>query len=596
MTKHTESSALSTEAQARLLDLHPDVALVCDAGMTVLYANAAARKLAGRDLNGEPLESALESLPVEALGADPFEWRHPSGRWLEIFSSSDGERTTIYARDITKRKAQEDRLALALEAGRMGTWEWELASNRVVWSPNLEALHGHPPGTFDGTFDFYLNDVHPEDRDRVLGALRSSLESRSDFSIEYRLVWPDGTVHWTEARGRVIVDASGDAVGMTGLCTEVTERKRSEAALRESEQRYRFLADTLPQLIWTTRPDGFHEYFNQRWYEFTGRTLEETQGEGWSQLLHPDDYDRTVARWTHSLETGEPYEIEYRFRSAADGSYRWFLARAMPMRDEEGRIVRWFGTCTDIDDQKRSESAIRSLEDANARLVEVDRMKDEFLGGLSTQLSSPLNAIQAFADVLEGGALGSLREEQHEYLGRIRASSEVMLASVNELLDLSRLTAGRFRLEWDRVRLDVLLDGVLKTLAPLARMQGLRVLRLGDEEVELERADSDRLEQVLMQLLYGAMRLASSGGMIRVALSVEDGFARVDATHAGVTIPEEHVDKVFTSVAQFGGTWLGLAVPKSIVEAHGGEIGIRAESSGGNTFWFAVPVEGPKGE
>lgn len=117
----------------------------------------------------------------------------------------------------------------------------------------------------------------------------------------------------------------------------------------------RLLADGMPQLIFSTLPDGSHDYYNRRWYEYTGTTLEQTGGDRWAEILHPDDAERSRVRWQHSLDTGEPYEIEYRFRRGSDGSYRWFLGRAEPIRDADSRIVRWFGTCTDIDDQKRME-------------------------------------------------------------------------------------------------------------------------------------------------------------------------------------------------------------------------------------------------
>ena len=140
------------------------------------------------------------------------------------------------------------------------------------------------------------------------------------------------------------------------------------ADLTDAQSSLRLLADAMPQLVWSTRPDGFHDYFNQRWYDFTGSTLEQTQGEGWSHLLHPDDLLRTQDRWQRALLTGEPYEIEYRFRRASDGAYRWFLARALPIKDAEGRIVRWFGTCTDIDDQKQAELELARLS-ARARHI-----------------------------------------------------------------------------------------------------------------------------------------------------------------------------------------------------------------------------------
>jgi PAS domain S-box-containing protein len=542
----------------------------------------------------------------------------------------------------------------------------------------------------------------------------------------------------------------------------------------------RFLADMLPQLIWITDAAGYHEYFNDRWFEYTGATLEQTQGEGWTHLLHPDDLERTIETWRHSLATGEPYEIEYRFRRASDDVHRWFLGRALPMRDESGKILKWFGTCTDIHEMKRSEAmqkmhadvgaALASSEEveasmrevarivvasfadlfaidlfegndvqrvatahasrskvalaaatpvpfvaratgseaellervdaamldrlavddahrdalrelfvgsilrvalvargrtigaitavaepprrfdrkdlaaaaelagrcavaldsaaldrdaaianrryrelaeelerrveartielaeanerlsgANVRLLEVDRMKDEFLGGLSTQLSAPLNAILAFVDVLGSGAIGGLRDEQLEYVGRIRASSTVLLASVDDLLDLSRLSAKRFTLERESVDVGALVARVLEDLAPIAKMQGLAVLTSLEDDLSPTEADAERLRQVIVQLVHGAIRLTSSGGFVRVTVTRADDAIRFEAFQTGAPIPATDVSKVFESVAQLGGAWIGLAVAKKLVEAHGGAIGLETAEDG-NSFWFTLPI------
>jgi PAS domain S-box-containing protein len=148
------------------------------------------------------------------------------------------------------------------------------------------------------------------------------------------------------------------------------ESARAERANAEANERYyRFLAEAIPQIIWTARPDGSLDYYNQRWYEYTGMTLEESEGEGWQRVLHPDDMQPSVEHWRRCVETGEVYEIEYRFRRASDGQYRWHLGRALPLRDADGRIVKWFGTCTDIDDRKHAEEQQRFLAEASAVLV-----------------------------------------------------------------------------------------------------------------------------------------------------------------------------------------------------------------------------------
>ena len=150
-------------------------------------------------------------------------------------------------------------------------------------------------------------------------------------------------------------------------CVQIKRDMRNQALLSAkrniSEQSYRQLADAMPQIVWTANPDGWLDYYNQRWFDYTGMTLAETQGWGWKPVLHPDDLDRCVALWTHAVRTGEQYEVEYRFKNASDGSYRWHLGRASAVRDEQGRIVKWYGTCTDIDDQKMAEDALLSARD-----------------------------------------------------------------------------------------------------------------------------------------------------------------------------------------------------------------------------------------
>lgn len=168
-----------------------------------------------------------------------------------------------------------------------------------------------------------------------------------------------------------IHDNVGQFTGLRWSIRDISERKQQQQALQQSELNFRTLADTMPQLFWTTLPDGYHDYFNSRWFEYTGMTLEQTQGWGWSHLLHPDDKQRCLDIWNESLRTGKYYNIEYRFKRASDGQYRWFLGKAFALRDQDGKIIRWFGSCTDIDDTKRVEQALRESEERYRILTEV---------------------------------------------------------------------------------------------------------------------------------------------------------------------------------------------------------------------------------
>ncbi|WNG44919.1 PAS domain-containing protein [Archangium minus] len=266
-------------------------------------------------------------------------------------------------------RESEAHLRRTLKAAEVGAWEADRRTRHVVLSPNIEPMLGMAPNTFSGTIETCLALMHPEDRPRVHRSMQETLRTLSEFQLEYRVLRVDGGLRWQELRGRVLVDEAGQPSKLAGVVMDITSRKRAEQLQHESEERFRLLAETLPQLIWGSRADGYTEYFNPRWYEYTGQTPEQAMGDGWSQALHPDDQRRALEVWRHAVATGEPYVIEYRMRRGADGAYRWFITRGMPLRDVEGRITRWFGTCTDIDDQKHSAETLRFLSEASVALA-----------------------------------------------------------------------------------------------------------------------------------------------------------------------------------------------------------------------------------
>jgi PAS domain S-box-containing protein len=266
-------------------------------------------------------------------------------------------------------RESEAHLRRTLKAAEVGAWEWDLNSGRVVWTPNIEPMYGMAPGTFAGTAEAVLALVHPEDREFVKRSLEQTARDHSEHQLEYRILRVDGGVRWQESRGRVLLDDQGQPSKLAGVVMDITSRKHAEQQQRESEARFQLLTEALPQLIWRTRADGYTEYFNPGWFEYTGQTLEQARGDGWFQAVHPEDLRQTLETWRHAISTGEPYSVEYRLRRAADGAYRWFIARGMPLRDGAGRITHWFGTCTDIDDQKRGAETLRYFSEASAALA-----------------------------------------------------------------------------------------------------------------------------------------------------------------------------------------------------------------------------------
>jgi PAS domain S-box-containing protein len=268
------------------------------------------------------------------------------------------ERAAAFARE----RASRDRLELALDAAMMGTWEWDLRTGRMHWTPQLEAVHGFAPGAFGTSLEVYYAQIHPDDLPRVRGAIDAALE-QGHLRLEYRARWPEGALHWYEARGRLIRDSRERPIALRGVCMDVTERRSAENAVRESQALFQTLADNVAQLAWMADPTGARYWFNQRWYDYTGTSLDEVQGWGWTTVHHPDHVERVRSRLKDAWAAGVPWEDTHPLRSRS-GDYRWFLSRAHPIRDEAGTIVRWFGTNTDITESRWREALLVGERDA----------------------------------------------------------------------------------------------------------------------------------------------------------------------------------------------------------------------------------------
>jgi PAS domain S-box-containing protein len=292
--------------------------------------------------------------------------------------------SVVVFRDISERKRAEEellrsreRFELAVRGSQDGLWDWDLRTGDVYYSPRWKSILGYEDHEIAHRIEEWEQRLHPDERERVLAANAAHAEGATPhYEYEYRLRHKDGSYRWILARGVALRDAHGQAHRMAGSHVDITERKlaeeerdrllirereaRSQAeaavcvleeareALRASEEQYRSLADLIPGVVWTARADGWIDYANQFWFDFTGMTLEQTQGSGWMAALHPDDVESVSRVWSVALETGKLVEIGYRLRRA-DGVYRQFLARGKPVHDQEGRVAKWVGMLTELD-------------------------------------------------------------------------------------------------------------------------------------------------------------------------------------------------------------------------------------------------------
>jgi PAS domain S-box-containing protein len=273
------------------------------------------------------------------------------------------------ARAESEARQTGEWLNLALGAGQSGAWDFDVLRDKGTWSESTHRLFGRESkGRAEIDRHTFLENVVADDRSIIQSAVVRAIEREEPYEVEFRAVRPDGSLRWMLGKGTVLRDGSGHGLRLLGVNTDITERKaaeaalRTEAALRQSETRLRVLADAMPQIVFTALPDGSIDYFNRKWYDLTGTLPGPVDDDVWLNALHPGDRIACLQSWRDDVRAGRPHEHEGRFWSASDGTYRWFLARALAVRDDSGAIVRWYGTATDIDDHKRVEQALRESE------------------------------------------------------------------------------------------------------------------------------------------------------------------------------------------------------------------------------------------
>jgi PAS domain S-box-containing protein len=371
-----------------------------------------------------------------------------------------------------------------------------------------------------------------------------------------------------------------------------SERMRSEIAVRLSEAKFRAITDAMPQMVWSTRPDGFHDYYNDQWYRFTGIPYGSTDGDGWNDLFHPDERLLAWEKWRHSLRTGETYEVEYQLRHHS-GQYRWVLGRAQPLRSDDGEIVRWMGTCTDIHAQKQSEDALRreSLR------------KDEFLAMLAHELRNPLAPISAAAQLIR---LPGADAKRIAHAGEIIARQvKHMAALVDDLLDVSRVTRGLVQIEQTSLDLKSVVSGAIEQIQPFIQARHHELLLRITAQATVVRGDRTRLVQAVSNILNNAVKYTPPNGRIEIALEVVEGQALIRITDNGIGIASGLLPTVFDLFIQAertpdraqGGLGLGLALVKSIADLHGGTVHAESEGAGkGSNFTITLPLLAEDGE
>ncbi|MGH7619822.1 MAG: MASE1 domain-containing protein, partial [Gemmatimonadaceae bacterium] len=344
----------------------------------------------------------------------------------------------IREREIVEDDARrnEERLSLALSAAHVGTWELDINRDRETLSEKSREILGVPRRGPDAAHGKFIDLVHEEDRLAVQAALTDAIQLGETCELEFRVPTFDGD-RWIVSKGKVVADGANGGQRMLGVLTDVTDRRlaertrHDEAALRTSEARFRKLADAMPQVVFTARPDGQIDYFNRKWYELTGTKPGPITDDTWLRIIHPDDRTGCVDAWRSNVSSGHPYEYEARFWSAENRAYRWHLARALAVRDESAAILHWYGTATDIDDHKRIEQALRDSE-GRQRLLGEDL--EHRVAERTIELSRANATLRAEIDV-RVRAERALRATEERFAKAFRASPDA--------ISIARLPEGR---------------------------------------------------------------------------------------------------------------------------------------------------------
>ena len=433
----------------------------------------------------------------------------------------------------------------------------------------------------------YIEFIHPDDRAATLAEAEKVSGSSVVITFENRYRCKDGSYRWFLWSATPVLE---DQL-VYAAARDVTERKRAEEALREGEERFRTLANNISQLAWMADEQGSIFWYNQRWFDYSGTTLEDMEGWGWQKVHHPDHVQRVVDKIRHCFQTGEVWEDTFPLRGR-DGNYRWFLSRAVPIHNEQGKVFRWFGTNTDVTEQREAEEELKKnreqLEAANKEL-------EAFSYSVSHDLRAPLRHIDGFATLLQKHA-AALDEKGRRHLATISESAKQMGALIDDLLAFSHV--GRSEMHRTAVNLEQLVKEAISGFRPDTEVRKIAWTIGTLPEVH---GDPSMLRQVLVNLIGNAVKYTGMREEARIEIGSRNG---VDDQHDetvffvrdnGAGFDMQYVNKLFGvfqrlhSAGEFEGTGIGLANVRRIIQRHGGRTWAEGKVAEGATFYFSLP-------
>lgn len=489
------------------------------------------------------------------------------------------------AHDVTERKDTE-RAALLLSAivdsSDDAIISKDLQGVITSWNQSAERLFGYTADEAIG--QTVANLLIPADRQAeepdILSRLRRG-ERVDHFDTVRRR--KDGSLLQISLTISPVKNAQGVIIGASKIARDITATKRIQNALAESEARFRQLADTMPQIVWTAQPDGVFDYYNERWFQFTGLSHEPLENASWERVLHPDDLAPTRQAWEAAVESGEPFNTEYRFLDRRENRWAWFVGRAIPVRDSSGTITKWFGTSTHIDDQKLAQEELRR---ANEDL-------EQFAYSASHDLQEPLRTVKIYGELLAQRYAGRLDGDALKFMSFMRNGATRMETLVRDLLTYTQVT----RLDQPAEITDAneYLKASLENLSGAISESGAQIT---SEVLPSLPVSGTHLQQLFQNLVGNAVKYRSPERLpiIQISAELQSQSWIFRVSDNGIGIDPEYKENIFGlfkrlhNSDEYSGTGIGLAICRRIVDRYHGRIWVESRPGWGSTFFFSLPV------
>jgi PAS domain S-box-containing protein len=547
--------------------------------------------------------------------------------FCQVLKNSSGETDGIivFCYDVseqvlarTKLQDLESRSRLAIEAARMGTFDWDLQNQHFISSERLVEIFGYYNAPNVSHQDL-INRFHPEDKPIRDNAVKNSYKTGS-LSYEARIQWADLSIHWINVYGKIFSDDSRNILRMYGTVVDVTPQKIALEEIKESESKFRLLANAMPQMIWTADKLGNLNYFNQAVYDYSGLPIKEIENSGWLSMVHPDDRDLNIKKWVASIRTGNEFMIEHRLKNS-NGDYRWQLSRAIPQKDNQGIIQIWIGSSTDIQEQKhfmqeleksvaeRTQSmnhanlvlkqTVTELEQSNAELASFNYIA-------SHDLQEPLRKIIAFSKRIEDLDQETLSELSKDYFGRIISATSRMQNLIDAFLSYSQ--SGNIRATFEPTDLNIIFSEVKMDFAEKIEQNNIK---LESQQLPTLTCIPLQINQLFTNLIGNAVKYSRPEVQSKIEFFAEElngrdlSFEGVDTRlpywkisiqDNGIGFDQTYESQIFELFQrlhkrhEYAGTGIGLAICKKIMRNHKGFISASGNSGTGSVFSMYFPT------